>query len=298
MTDSPPFALPVDPRPVFRVAAFGLAERFCRRMEIVLRHARHNPYRFLPASARGPGDYEIALVDMTSVGGPELLQTLRRLPAAGALLKVGRRADPRRETDDLQMATFTMELLARLNAAVEQQLSERRLLRRNGLATGALPPPAAPEPPLHRPRVLIVDDSAAARRQLALTLQQFGLDCEGVAGAQEALDVLGLRAYAMAFVDVAMPGADGFALTRRIKRQAPSRALPVVILSSRSSPLDLLRGALAGCDGYLVKPVTVQALRATVARMLQRSGIDLGALAPTPRAERGFAAPGPSLLGP
>jgi twitching motility two-component system response regulator PilG len=46
--------------------------------------------------------------------------------------------------------------------------------------------------------------------------------------------------------------------------------MPVVILTSRSSPFDLARGALAGCDSYLVKPVSMQALRETVARHLQR----------------------------
>lgn len=297
MSDAP-FALPVDPRPVFRVAAFGLGDRFRRLMEIVLRHARHNPYRFLPASARGPGDYEIALVDMTAVGGPELLQTLRRLPAGGALLKVGRRSDPRRETDDLQLASFTMHLLERLNAAVEQQLREQRLLRRAGLSGAALPKVSTPELQPHRPRVLIVDDSAAVRRQLALTMQQFGLDCEGVPGAQEALDVVSLRAYDVVFVDVAMPGLGGFGLTRRLKRDPAMRGVPVVILTSRASPLDLARGALAGCDSYLVKPVAVQSLRATVTRMLRRRGIDLGAISPALPGVSGFAAPGPSLLRP
>ncbi|MEZ5657200.1 MAG: hypothetical protein R3E83_01300 [Burkholderiaceae bacterium] len=48
--------------------------------------------------------------------------------------------------------------------------------------------------------------------------------------------------------------------------------MPVIILTSRSSPFDLARGALAGCSSYLVKPVSLQSLRDTVHRQLQRIG--------------------------
>jgi two-component system cell cycle response regulator len=71
-------------------------------------------------------------------------------------------------------------------------------------------------------------------------------------------------------VDVVMPGIDGFRLTREIKRDPTTRATSVVILTSRSTPFDLARGALAGCNCYLVKPVSMQSLRETVARQLRR----------------------------
>ena len=55
---------------------------------------------------------------------------------------------------------------------------------------------------------------------------------------------------------------------RAIRGPRSSRP-PVVILSGRSSPLDLVRGALAGCDGYLVKPVMLPSLRDTLWRLLR-----------------------------
>jgi len=72
------------------------------------------------------------------------------------------------------------------------------------------------------------------------------------------------------FVDVMMPVMDGYQLTRAIKRDPATRAIPVVILTSRSSPFDLARGALAGCNRYLVKPVALQSLRDTVLRHLRK----------------------------
>ena len=53
-----------------------------------------------------------------------------------------------------------------------------------------------------------------------------------------------------------MPGADGYEVCRSIKKGAYTRSTPVLMLTSRSSPFDRARGALAGCDSYLVKPIT------------------------------------------
>ena len=144
----------------------------------------------------------------------------------------------------------------------------------------AVPAPALPAtrqtpladntPATRRPRVLVVDDSPTVRRQLAVALHRMGLDSEGVNSAREALETLAVRRYELVFVDVIMPEIDGYRLTREIKRNRLLKPMPVVILTSRSSPFDLARGALAGCDSYLVKPVSMQALRDTVARHLQR----------------------------
>jgi twitching motility two-component system response regulator PilG len=67
-----------------------------------------------------------------------------------------------------------------------------------------------------------------------------------------------------------MPDMDGYRMTRLIKKNRSLRGMPVVILTSRSSPFDLARGALAGCNSYLVKPVTLQSLRDTVMKHLRR----------------------------
>ena len=257
----------IDPRPQYRVAVFGLGHRFRRLMEIVLRHARHNQYRYVLADSRGPGEYDIALVDMTAKGGPEVASTLRRLPRALPVVRVGRRNDEIRGRDDLLQATFTMNLLKTLNRVVDEILLGRQ---------PGPPPLAAPvlvhgEPDSPRPaRALLVDDSASVRRQLAVVLHRMGVDSEGAGSAGEALQMLASTRFELVFVDVVMPVMDGYQLTRAIKRDPALRRVPVVILTGRSSPFDLARGALAGCNGYLVKPVALQSLRDTVFRHLHR----------------------------
>ena len=257
-----------DHRPEFRVAIFGLEMRFRRLLEIVLRHARHNTYRYTIAPTRGPGEFDIALVDMTVSGGPEVANTLYRILERGAVVKVGRRDDPTRPRDDLIQAQFTSNVLQTLNRMVETFFADANPLRRRDVEDGFA---VREDGAMRRPRALVVDDSPTVRRQLTLALHQMGVDCDALASAHEALAALGQRRYEVVLVDVMMPELDGFALTRQIKRDRTLRAVPVVILTSRSSTFDLARGALAGCNSYLVKPVSLRSLRATVNRQIRRS---------------------------
>jgi DNA-binding response OmpR family regulator len=124
---------------------------------------------------------------------------------------------------------------------------------------------------LDRPRILVVDDSPTVLTQLANALDRLGLDAVTVASAQQARDELASGEFSLALVDVVMPDADGYQLTREIKKNKRLRGLPVIILTSRSSPFDLARGALAGCDAYLNKPVPFHALEEAMARQLRRT---------------------------
>jgi two-component system, cell cycle response regulator len=287
-TGSAPTALQ-DSRPLFRVAIFGLNYKFQRLLEIVVRHARHNQYRFVLAGSRGPGDYDIALVDMTTKGGPEVAATLNRLIGGQAIVRVGRRADPTRPIDDLVYQNFTMNLLVALNRVAESgirravsgvgqvaQVVRREIARAGDNLLSPLsgtPVRLAPLPVQRATnlRALIVDDSATVRRQMCLALQQMGMDADAVGLAQEALDQLSVRSYDIIFADVMMPGMDGYKLTKLIKKDRNLRAIPVVILTSRSSPFDLARGAFAGCNSYLVKPVSLKSLKRTILKNLSRT---------------------------
>ncbi len=303
-----------DPRPAVRIAVFGLGQKFHRLLEIVIRHARHTPYRYVLAASRGPGEFDLALVDMTVKGGAEVARTLRRIPGARPVVTVGRRADPARPRDDLLHAQFTADLLPALHEALGRSrpaASEPVVGEVPEWSSGAVRSPAAPlrptarsaaeraemvsgasdtgrsthEPPAtarRRPWALIVDDSPTVRSQLSVALRQMGLDSDVADRAELALEFATKRRYDLVFVDVMMPGIDGFRLTRAFKRDRALRGVPVVILTSRSSPLDLARGALAGCNSYLVKPVSMKSLRETVARhlrhLLERPAMVPGAL--------------------
>ncbi len=144
-----------------------------------------------------------------------------------------------------------------------------------GAGAGAAAPsnlvalPLNTEVPPARIRVLVVDDSPTVRQQLARAFARMAIICDAAASAAEALQRLAERHFDLVLVDVVMPDVDGYKLTRQIRRK--HRGTPVIILTSRSSPFDLARGALAGCHTYLVKPVPLKQLESAVAKLLRKS---------------------------
>jgi CheY-like chemotaxis protein len=136
---------------------------------------------------------------------------------------------------------------------------------------------AAPQ----RLRALVVDDSPTVRQQLVLALNKMGFQTEAGSGGADALERLnGGSHFDLILVDVVMPDMDGYKLTREIKRHKVWRSTPVIILTSKSSPFDLARGALAGCDTFLSKPVPLKALEQGIVKVLRKSLAidDLGSL--------------------
>lgn len=105
-------------------------------------------------------------------------------------------------------------------------------------------------------RALVVDDSLAVRKQIEIEFGLLGTEVDSVDSAEAALDASSKMTYDIIFMDVVMPGMDGYAACKRIKRSALNKNTPIVLLTSRSSSFDKIKGALAGCDTYLVKPIS------------------------------------------
>jgi CheY-like chemotaxis protein len=136
----------------------------------------------------------------------------------------------------------------------------------------ALPSAVGPDGSLiERLRVLVVDDSPTVRQQLAQAFNRMGIISEVAASAAEALSRLAETSFNLALIDVVMPEMDGYKLTKEIKRNKACKQMPVIILTSKSSPFDLARGALAGCDTYLTKPVPLKELEAAVVKQLRKA---------------------------
>jgi CheY-like chemotaxis protein len=120
-------------------------------------------------------------------------------------------------------------------------------------------------------RILVVDDSPTVRQQLGGALEKMGFIVELAATGTDALKRLGANHFDLALVDVIMPEMDGYKLTREIKRDKKRKGMPVIILTSKSSPFDLARGALAGCDSFLTKPVPLKELQNAIIKHLRKS---------------------------
>lgn len=124
-------------------------------------------------------------------------------------------------------------------------------------------------PKAFKPSVLVVDDSPTVRKQIELVLAGMEAHVVSVETGEAALDLLQRQNFDLVLLDVVLPGADGYSVCRSIKRAQQTCKLPVVMLTSKSSPFDKIRGTLAGCDDYLTKPATSRDFKRTVMRYLE-----------------------------
>lgn len=104
-------------------------------------------------------------------------------------------------------------------------------------------------------RVLVVDDSPTVRKQIELGLLPYRVAVDLAETGEQALEFVAAQAYDLVFLDVVLPGTDGYEVCKTIKRHPNTKKIPVVMLTGKSSPFDRVRGTLAGCDSYLTKPV-------------------------------------------
>lgn len=103
-------------------------------------------------------------------------------------------------------------------------------------------------------RIHVVDDSFSVRTYLEQTLQKLasapvfiGFSSSG----EEAKENMMKKSYDLVFLDVVMPGIDGYKLCKWIKTNYDCT---VVMLTSKKSPFDKVRGTMSGCDDYVTKP--------------------------------------------
>ena len=83
------------------------------------------------------------------------------------------------------------------------------------------------------------------------------------------MEKLALKYYDFVFLDVMMGGIDGYETCGRIRKIKGMGKLPVIMLTSKSSPLDEVKGILAGCTTYLTKPVDSEEFQKMLTRIIR-----------------------------
>jgi DNA-binding response OmpR family regulator len=117
-------------------------------------------------------------------------------------------------------------------------------------------------------RILLIDNDPTMTRQLKRGLFEEGLSVI-VAGSGEAGLTLA-RDYPpdLVVLDILLPGLDGMEVLRRLR--AADAQLPIIVLTTKDTPDDQVRGLEAGADDYLIKPITAAVLLAHVRAHLRR----------------------------
>ena len=118
-------------------------------------------------------------------------------------------------------------------------------------------------------RILIVEDESHIADGLRFNLEAEGHRVEVTDNGEDGLAKLkGDEAFDVVVLDVMLPGKDGFAVVREL-RQAKNY-VPVLILTARGRPEDVLTGFEAGADDYLPKPFNLDILMARIESLLRR----------------------------
>ncbi len=105
--------------------------------------------------------------------------------------------------------------------------------------------------------VLVVDDSELMHKSVKMELDKsnIGLQVDFAFSGEEALEKITQKHYHFVFLDVMMDGIDGFETCSRIRKVKNMNKVPIIMLTSKKSPLDEVRGIVAGCNTYLIKPI-------------------------------------------
>ena len=118
--------------------------------------------------------------------------------------------------------------------------------------------------------VLVVDDSDIVQRTMVRKITEYGQRVDVASNGPDALAMLQGHRYKLVFLDVLMPGMDGFEVCKRIKKSAEYKSTAVYMLSSKDGMFDKVRGTMAGCNGYLVKPLEARKLREVLDKHFER----------------------------
>jgi DNA-binding response OmpR family regulator len=120
-------------------------------------------------------------------------------------------------------------------------------------------------------RVLVVEDEAHLAEGLRFNLEEEGYAAEVVGDGESATDkLLGKKEKFDAIVlDIMLPGKDGFSVVSELR--AARNYVPVLMLTARGRPEDVLKGFASGADDYLAKPFDLSILLARLQGLLRRS---------------------------
>jgi two-component system, cell cycle response regulator DivK len=118
--------------------------------------------------------------------------------------------------------------------------------------------------------ILIVEDNHVSRELAIELLTAAGYIVLEAEDGRGLIERVKRERPNLILMDLQLPHIDGLTLTRQLKADAETREIPVVMATAYTQPEQEAMALEAGCAGYLTKPLDVQILRKTVARLLNR----------------------------
>ncbi len=104
--------------------------------------------------------------------------------------------------------------------------------------------------------ILVVEDNQADRARLEKLLSDAGYLVSSAGDGNQALASVKANKPDAIFMDVNMPGLDGFAATRALRDDAKTKDIPVVLVTAKDQKADIAWGQMLGAKAYITKPYT------------------------------------------
>ena len=118
--------------------------------------------------------------------------------------------------------------------------------------------------------ILVVDDEREILELVTYNLMKEGYRVTGVGSGEEALVATRTGAPDLVVLDLMLPGVDGLDVCRRLKGDAKTRAIPIVMLTAKGTEADIVAGLELGASDYVTKPFSPRVLAARVRAVLRR----------------------------
>ncbi|MDN2659379.1 response regulator [Neptunomonas sp. CHC150] len=260
-----------------QVGSFGFPEQQRSKVEKILRLSRRRDYELVAFD-------ETALPDVLLVFGEEALSepSVSALPAdyRRRLVVVSRQKPKEVSLPHIGYPLISSRVIRVLDGIVDRTIDSVPLTDSDApLAADVSENKKAAlsdesrtqetEPDDNALRVLVVDDSAPMRQALAdqLMALPMAMQISFAEDGASALSVTDQQHFDLIFLDIMMPGIDGFETCTQLRQKAHIKKTPIIMLSSKTSPLDEVKGIMAGCSTYLTKPIVPDEFQKVIRRV-------------------------------
>ena len=116
--------------------------------------------------------------------------------------------------------------------------------------------------------ILVIEDDPSHLKLAHLVLSAAGYKVNGVTAAEQAIDSIKQEKPQVILLDLELPGIDGLTLVRRLKADEETRDVHVIVVTSYPDRYTKKDALAAGCDAYLVKPISTRALPKIVSEVV------------------------------
>lgn len=124
-------------------------------------------------------------------------------------------------------------------------------------------------------RIIAIEDEPDILEIIKYNLEKEGYAFVGETDGEEGLNLVRRELPDLVLLDVMLPGIDGLEICRRLKYEAATREIPVIMVTARSEESDIVLGLEVGADDYLSKPFGPRELVARVRAVLRRGKLPL-----------------------